>query len=156
MQRTPARVILFLQTLLLLMSCGTADQQMQPSDTAEPSRLVFDHKTPRDSVDWSSLNQAGQTPETKETDLEWPGERLGLIGPIVATGGTGSNQFIIVFDPAGIPVGTLTRKTYKKDPMQLAKLLAKAQVRSEIQNLSTLVYLMGSQKGAGRSRLASP
>jgi len=156
MQRTPALIVILLQTLFLLISCGAADQQMQPSDTAEPSRLVFDHKTPRDSVDWSSLNQAGQTPKAGETDLEWPGERLGLIGPIVATGGSGSDQFIIVFDPAGIPVGALTRKSYKKDPMLLAKLLAKAQVRSEIQNLSTLVYLMGNQKGATGPTPATP
>jgi len=118
---------------------------MQPSDSAEPSRLVFDHKMPRDSVDWSSLNQAGRTPKPSETDRGWPGERLGLIGPFVATGGGGSDQFIIVFDSAGIPVGAPTRKSYRKAPM----LLAGTQVRSEIQNLLTLVYLMGNQKGAG-------
>jgi hypothetical protein len=95
-------------------------------------------------------------PKVSETDLEWPGERLGLIGPIVATGGKGAKQFVVVFDSAGIPVGALTRKAYKEDPGQLAELLARAQVRSELQNLATLIYVADRHKAQNMSTSSKP
>ena len=180
MQRHLFRVLLLVFILVFVWGCKTGTQQTQSSPSvtaqtasstqtqpktaaapasaavAQKSGPIFDHKAPRDSVDWASLNPSGNLPEVKETDLEWPGERLGLIGPIVATGGSGAKQFIIVFDPAGIPVGALTRKAYKKDPGQLADLLAKAQVRSELQNLATLVYVMDRQKTQRMSASARP
>jgi len=156
MQRSIVLLFVLFQILFFLSGCGSADKHNQPTVASQTSPPIFDHKTSRDSVDWASLNQAGRIPEVQETDLEWPGERMGLIGPIVAYGRKDSERFIIVFDPAGIPVGSISRKAYQKEPAKLAELLAKAQLRSEIQNLSTMAYLISKQGTAGRPATARP
>ena len=55
----------------------------------------------------------------RDTDIERPGEQLGLIGPIIAHGGQGSKAYIAVYDPAGVLVGAITKKEAKADPKRL-------------------------------------
>ncbi len=147
MRRALLLIISLPISLLLVAGCVTPEKQTQSSSVAAlPSKPTFDRKSSSDSVNWASLNKAGKVPQVKETDLEWPGERIGLIGPIVASGKTEKDEFLIVYDPAGIPVGLLTRTAYQENPTRLAELLAKAQVRSELQNLATLSHLAGNPK----------
>lgn len=156
MHRSSICILVLFHTILLVWSCASPVEQSPSSTTAKPEKAAFDHKSSRDSVDWQTLSPDGKTPEVGETDLEWPGERLGLIGPIIASGGSGSRQFIAVYDPAGILVGILTRKAYKKDPSQLADLLARAHLRSKIQNLATMVHYVNLQAGTKSPAPAKP
>lgn len=124
-----------------------------PTKEAAPSAKItnpaFSHKSTRDTVDWKTTNIIGLVPVVKETDREWPGERLGLIGPIVAKGGpVGSKSYVTVYDPAGVLVGGLTYKEYKQSPQRLIELLKKAQLRAEHQNLMSLRYLIQKRQAA--------
>lgn len=109
---------------------------------------MFSHKPPRDTVDWKSTTISGVVPVARETDREWPGERLGLIGPIIAKGGVGSKRYVTVYDSAGVLIGGMTYAEYKKSPERLAQLLQRAQLRTEHQNLMALQYLIQKQMAA--------
>ena len=112
---------------------------------AKPEGPVFSHKPPRDTIDWESTNISNIVPMSRETDREWPGERMGLMGPIIAKGGTGSKRYVTVYDSAGVLIGGMTLAEYKKSPERMSELLLKAQKRSEHQNLMAMRYLV--QKG---------
>ncbi len=110
--------------------------------TEKPDGPAFNHRSPRDTVDWESTNVRNAVPVVKETDREWPGERLGLIGPIIAKGGAGSKRYLLVFDPAGVLVGGLTYKEFEENPQRLDALIEKAQIRGEHQNFMALHFLV--------------
>ena len=117
----------------------------QTTPPAKPEGPAFSHKPPRDTVDWESTNIGKVVPVVNETDREWPGERMGLMGPIIAKGGTGSKRYVTVYDSAGVLIGGMTYAEYKKYPERMSELLLKAQKRSEHQNLMAMRYLV--QKG---------
>lgn len=126
------------------------DKAMQAEETAS-----FDHKLSSDTVDWASLSTRPFRPGIKETDREWPGERLGLIGPIVTSHGEGSRRFVLVYDSAGVLVGGLTYKEYKKEPRLFEALIKKAQSRSEYQNYMALQFLNRKRLAAYKAALKS-
>jgi len=94
------------------------------ADDSQPKS--FSHRTPRDSVDWSQVDPAVAPPREQETDREWRGEALGLSGPIIATGGEGKKEYILVFDPAGILVGGILNREAEAHPERLEALIKKA------------------------------
>ena len=116
--------------------------------TTKSQGPTFSHKPPRDTVDWKSTNISGAVPVVNETDREWPGERLGLIGPIIAKGGAGSKRYVTVYDSAGVLIGAMTYAEYKKYPQRLVELVKKAQMRTEHQNLMALQYLIQKRMAA--------
>ncbi len=117
--------------------------------TEKPDGPRFSHRSPRDTVDWKSTNVRNAVPVVKETDREWPGERLGLIGPIIAKGGAGSKRYLLVFDPAGVLVGGLTYKEFKNNPQRLDALIEKARIRGEHQNFMALHFLVQKRLAKG-------
>lgn len=168
MKKRPLSYRLIFVPLTLLIGCVSSDSPSSTTTAREPpaaSSTVaspgkettpsanikgpsFSHRSPRDTVDWKSTNISGLLPVVKEIDREWPGERLGLIGPIVAKGGPGSKSYVTVYDPAGVLVGGLTYKEYKQSPQRLTELLKKAQLRAEHQNLMSLRYLIHKRLAA--------
>ncbi len=119
-----------------------ASPSQKTTQPAKPEGPTFSHKSAGDTVDWESTNIAKVVPTVKETDREWPGERLGLIGPIIAKGGAGSKRYVTVYDSAGVLIGGMTYAEYKKDPERMTELLQTAQMRSEHQNRTALQYLV--------------
>ena len=115
---------------------------------AKPQGPIFSHRPPKDTVDWKSANMSGVVPVVNETDREWPGERLGLIGPIIAKGGVGSKTYVTVYDSAGVLIGGMTYAEYKKNPERMTELLQTAQKRSEHQNRMALQYLIQKRLAA--------
>ncbi|MEJ2154929.1 MAG: hypothetical protein P8X96_06315 [Desulfobacteraceae bacterium] len=144
--------------LLLLFGCAGSestnsvanDKALQAGETAS-----FDHKLSSDTVDWASLSTRPFKPVVKETDREWPGERMGLIGPIVTSHGEGSRRFVLVYDSAGVLVGGLAYKEYKKEPRLFETLIKKAQARSEYQNYLALQFLNRKRLAAYKAALKS-
>lgn len=103
----------------------------------------FVHRAPRDTVLWVSPEKGIGRMNLPETVIEGPGERLGLIGPIIARGGQGKKAYIAVYDPAGVLVGAITQKEVKANPERLKAIILVASKRASIQNhyglLSTLL-----------------
>jgi hypothetical protein len=128
-----------LSLLITFLGCATGEPTGKTGKTKPP--VVFEHKTNQDTVDWRTVVGEGKPLRTKETDLEWLGEKMGLIGPIVAVGGSGSKRYVLVYDPAGVLVGGLTRKEVKKNPERLEKLVRRAHERGEVQNLHALQFM---------------
>jgi len=126
----------------------SSDKAMQAGETES-----FNHKMPSDTVDWVSLSTRPFAPAVEETDREWPGERMGLIGPIVTTHGEGSKRFVLVYDSAGVLVGGLAYKEYKKEPHRFEALIKKAQARSEYQNYLALRFLEKKRWTASRAAM---
>ena len=131
--------ILFI-ALISIVSCVSGDATWSAEKGRTPG--VFDHKAAHDSVDWRSLRHDGRPLVVPETDLEWPGEKMGLIGPIVATGGLGAKRYVLVYDPAGVLVGGMTGKEVEKHPERLEQLVRLAHERGEIQNLRSLQFMV--------------
>ena len=77
---------------------------------------AFVHRAPVDTVQWISRDQGVVTPPMDETHIEGPGEQLGLIGPIIATGGKGDKEFIAIYDAAGVLVATISKKRSAQKP----------------------------------------
>ena len=125
--------------LITFLGCAAGETTGKTGKAKPP--LVFDHKAPQDTVDWRTVVGEDKTLRIKETDLEWLGEKMGLIGPIVAVGGSGSKRYVLVYDPAGVLVGGLTRKEVKKNPQRLEKLVRLAHERGEVQNLHALQFM---------------
>ncbi len=178
MKRIPLFHTMLLGFIALLIGCAAGDPssstQMEekptepPTPTEEPATApktvaapskkatpsvkpegpTFSHKSSQDTVEWESTNISGVVPVTKETDREWPGERLGLIGPIVAKGGVGSKSYVTVYDSAGVLIGGMTYAEYKKSPDRMTELLQTAQKRSEHQNRMVLQYLIQKRLAA--------
>ena len=149
MKPSPLNYLIVPLIMFSLLSCVTTGTQ--PTPTSDPSAkapkqaAAFDHKSSRDTVNWATTNTNRLKPIAKETDREHLGERIGLIGPIVATHGVGSKRFVLVYDSAGVLVGGLTYKVYKKEPQRFEALMKKAQMRSEHQNIMAVKYLMHQQ-----------
>ena len=101
----------------------------------------FVHRANRDTVNWVSSEKGMWWMTPNDTDIEWPGEQLGLIGPIIARGGSGKDAYIAVYDPAGVLVGAVTKKEAKEDPGRLKEIIAAAQKRAAIQNQFALISM---------------
>ena len=102
----------------------------------------FVQRANRDTVNWTSSEKGvwwKVVPE--DTDIEWPGEQLGLIGPIIAHGGSGKDAYIAVYDPAGVLVGAIRKKEAKENPGRLKAIIATAQKRAAIQNQFALISM---------------
>lgn len=127
---------------------SVAAPSQKTTPPTKPGGPTFSHKPPRDTVDWESTNIGKVVPVVKETDREWPGERLGLIGPIIAKGGAGSKRYVTVYDSAGVLIGGMTYAEYKKSPERMTELLQTAQMRSEHQNRMALQYLIQKRLAA--------
>jgi hypothetical protein len=102
---------------------------------------VFVHRAPVDTVQWISRDDGVIKPPLGETQLEGPGEQLGLIGPIIASGGSGDKEFITIYDAAGVLVATISKKEARKNPDKFVALVRLAQLRSEMQNTHALTSL---------------
>ena len=124
---------------IAILGCAAGEPTGSAQKTAAPE--LFDHKADRDTIDWQSVLGNDTPPDIPHTALEWPGEQMGLIGPIIATGGRGSRQYVLVYDPAGVLVGGLTHKEINKNPERLVKLILLAHKRGEIQNLYAMAYM---------------
>ena len=109
------------------------------------------HRAPQDTVEWISSKDGIVAPPLGETDIEGPGEELGLIGPIIAKGGKGKNEYIAVYDPAGVLVGIVSKKDAKKHPEHLIALVHVAQRRAEIQNKQALLSMWTKAKARQKS-----
>ncbi len=132
-------VILSCIVILVLMGC-VAEKSGGPSATLpEQDSLVAavaDHRPSKDTVDWQSIPIA--SPGSSPVDREGPGEAMGIIGPIIAIGGSGSKTYIAIYDPGGVFIGALYLKEAKQDPTRLENLLHLAHARGEIQNTRTV------------------
>ncbi|MGD2186769.1 MAG: hypothetical protein PVI71_11610 [Desulfobacterales bacterium] len=106
---------------------------------SEEERFV--HGAFRDTIFWVNANES--TPQTtpEDTAIEWPGERLGLLGPIIAFGGKGSKAYIAVYDPAGVLVGAISKNEAKENPRRLGEIVRVAQKRAIIQNQYGLISM---------------
>ncbi len=109
--------------------------------TAFSEEKPFVHRANRDTVNWTSSQKGMWWMVPENTDIEWPGEQLGLIGPIIAHGGSGKNAYIAVYDPAGVLVGAVTKKEAKDNPERLKAIIRTAQKRAAIQNQFALISM---------------
>ena len=100
----------------------------------------------KDTVEWISSNGGVTSPPLAATDMEGPGEELGLIGPIIAKGGKGKNAYIAVYDPAGVLVGIVSKKDAQKHPERLIALVQVAQKRAAVQNEQALLSMWAKAK----------
>ena len=91
-----------------------------------------------DSIDWRTVPEEYRPLPAQQDDRELPGKRLGLIGPILAEGGSGSKAYLAVYDSAGVLVGVITKREANKDPEALRLLLEESLKRSEHQNRYSL------------------
>ena len=112
---------------------------MPPTAFSEDKPFV--HRANRDTVSWISTDKGMWWMTPNDTDIEWPGEQLGLIGPIIAHGGSGKDAYIAVYDPAGVLVGAVTKKEAKKNPESLKAIIRTAQKRAAIQNQFALISM---------------
>ena len=135
----PPCFILFI-ALISILSCVSGDATRSAEKGRTPG--VFDHKAAHDTVDWRTLRKDGSPLAVPETDLEWPGEKMGLIGPIVAVGGLGAKRYVLVYDPSGVLVGGMTRKEVEKHHERLEQLVKLAHERGEVQNLRSLQFMV--------------
>ena len=126
-----------LPSFILLLSIAII---LVPSITLSEEE-AFVHRAPVDTVQWISQDQGVIKPPLGETHIEGPGEQLGLIGPIIATGGKGDKEFIAIYDAAGVLVATISKKEAKKSPDKFVALVRLAQLRSEMQNSHALTSL---------------
>ena len=101
----------------------------------------FVHRANRDTVNWNSSEKGMWWMTPNDTDIEWPGEQLGLIGPIIAHGGSGKDAYIAVYDPAGVLVGAVKKNEAKKDPERLKAIIRTAKKRAAIQNQAALISI---------------
>lgn len=91
-----------------------------------------------DTIDWRTVPEDYRPRPTFEGARELPGKKLGLIGPIIAEGGSGGKSYIVVYDAAGTFVGAIYKKEAKKNPEALRILLEDSLKRSEHQNRFSL------------------
>ena len=95
----------------------------------------------RDTISWISVEKGPWRMIPRDTDIEQPGQQLGLIGPIITHGGQGKKAYIAVYDPAGVLVGAITKKEAKADPKRLEAIIRIAQKRAIIQNQYALISI---------------
>ncbi|MBN1794425.1 MAG: S8 family serine peptidase [Candidatus Omnitrophica bacterium] len=80
------------------------------------SGMDLTHKNPKDSVNWDDIDPVAKPPKPAPTDREHPGEKIGLCGPVIAYGGRGSSEALVVYDQCGTVTGVVTKKDAKTDP----------------------------------------
>ena len=135
-------------------SAGAPSQTTKPGPPAAPDTQTPDKPaamaeakttplpaSPPDTIDWHTPGLPLPAPGVGEVDREGVAESLGLVGPLVAVGGKGSDVYILVFDPAGVLVGALPQKEVKQNPLKLEKLVLLAHERAEIQNDHALTVM---------------
>lgn len=121
---------------------------------SEDKRFV--HRASRDTVSWISVEKGQWWMVPRDTDIEWPGEQLGLIGPIIAHGGEGKKAYIAVYDPAGVLVGAITKKEAKENPKRLQKIIRIAQMRAIVQNQYGLISIAAKAKPQEKTGTDTP
>ncbi len=134
-------IIAALFALSALLSCAGSDSgspSVAVTESGVSKATAIDHRPARDTVDWQFVDTEEQADWSLPTDREWPGEEIGVIGPIIAMGGRGSKSYVAVYDPGGIFIGALYLKEARKDPSRLENLLRLAQVRGFVQNNRTI------------------
>jgi len=140
--KTSNQIITIFSLIAILFFSGCAgDPSGTPTTVAKSGNsenAVADHRPPRDTIDWQTANIDGRPPWSGEADREWPGEEMGLIGPIMAMGGSGSKTYVAVYDTGGIFIGALYLKEVRQDPSRLENLILLANQRSAIQNSRTI------------------
>lgn len=126
-----------LLSIFMLFSCAGGESASTPATAAKPgatAEAAVDHRAPRDTVNWQAAGIDGQPPWSGEADREWPGEAMGLTGPIIAMGGSGSKTYVAIYDPGGVFIGALYVKEAREDPSRLENLVRLAHERGVIQN----------------------
>ncbi|MGB3221854.1 MAG: hypothetical protein WBB23_03555 [Desulforhopalus sp.] len=127
--------------LFALIGCAGGEPGSTTATITEnntPVEAVVDHRPPLDTLDWQAYNAAGQPPWSSALDRDWPGEEMGLTGPIFAMGGSGSKTYIAVYDPGGVLIGALLLKEARKNPARLENIIRLASARGNIQNTRTV------------------
>jgi hypothetical protein len=131
--------------MLALMSCAgneSGSPQATVAESGSPAVASDDQRPARDTVDWQFVATDTQPPDwSAPVDREWPGEEIGVIGPIIALGGSGSKTYVAIYDPGGIFIGALYLKEARKDPSRLENLIRLARVRGSIQNSRTIDHV---------------
>ncbi|MDJ0624154.1 MAG: hypothetical protein QNJ17_14385 [Desulfocapsaceae bacterium] len=136
-----ASVICVLLVLLALVSCAGNQSGSPPAKVAKgekPASATIDQRPERDTVDWQFVDNGELVSWSAPVDREWPGEAIGVIGPIIAMGGSGSKSYAAVYDPAGVFIGAVYLKEARKDPSRLENLIRLAQARGIVQNSQTI------------------
>ena len=138
-------ISVILLAMVALMSCAGSQSSSQSgsppasvTEGVEKTSDIIDHRPQRDTVDWQFVDMEGQPSWTSPADREWPGEEIGVIGPIIAIGGSGSKTYVAVYDPGGIFIGAVYLKEARKDPSRLENLIQLAQARGFVQNNRTI------------------
>jgi hypothetical protein len=132
MKRKDIMYIFIMATFLLaFVSCVKTGTDAAKSAKVKQEQTVV-HRTDNDSVVWANTDVFLKPLAPEEMDREWPGEKAGLVGPIVATGGTGSNAYLVVFDGTGALVGGVMKREAKKHPELFINLLVAADKRGQI------------------------
>jgi len=123
--------VFLLGLVVMLSSCGTTGPEaLTKQATGQKGASVQIPEA--DSVVWENLNLPFEVPKPGDRDREWPGERMGLVGPIIAEGGLGSNAYFVVYDATGALVGGIMKREAKELPEYLLTLLMAAHDRSQI------------------------
>lgn len=92
----------------------------------------------KDTVVWETVPSDLRPDSPHEGARELPGERLGLIGPIVAKSTSAEKPYIVVYDSSGALVGGLLLEEARREPDRLNYLLQRAMERSAVQNRMAL------------------
>lgn len=139
------KVVLSALMLFLAFACAPSEQQVQPTAKTPPSAQVATatsvapqpsptaQTAHRDTVNWSDFHLPITPGSPNDDDPELLGEKLGLIGPIITTGGRGRKAFIAVYDAGGVLIGTVYQSRAQKHPEILLEMINLAQMRSAIQ-----------------------
>ncbi len=131
-------VIFFLMGCVASETSGPSAPSTTTNEQVSSAEATVDHRPTRDTVNWQSTGVDNQALWSDPVDREWPGEELGLIGPIIARGGSGSKAYVAIYDPGGVFIGALYLKEAREDPTRLENLLRLAAARGVIQNNRTL------------------
>ncbi len=131
------------QVLSTIPSTVTQPPSAEGSEYPQPEMIGYPDG---DTIDWRTVPEDFRPTPYREGTRLLPGERLGLIGPIIAEGGKGKNAYIAVYDSAGVLIGGLLKKEANEDPEKLRKLIELALKRSEHQNHFALTKMR--QNGA--------
>lgn len=123
--------LLLASVLLILSSSATAGPEVSTENTVGQKSL-FVHRPEIDSVVWENLNPPFDSQKPGDMDREWPGEKMGLAGPIVAEGGVGWNAYYVVYDATGALVGGIMKREAAEHPEYLLALIMAAHDRSQI------------------------
>ena len=146
----PIRPVLVWPALMAGLLGMTAAQAEFPgvlefmADTAKQPAPEEAGRSTRDSVVWG--DDPAAKPAVDEASLEYKGERYGLVGPIVASSGDGRKDVIAVFDPAGVLVGTLSRKEADQHPDKLKNLVRIAAERGRVEATQAIRRIEADQR----------